>query len=228
MGCKHEGRSKNVSNSFDPFVFFPDVRNRYVTPYPAPVPPPGMQFRCDVSDFMDSRFESLAWQDKEDASADLEGSDAEDSVTGLTSSKRSNTRTEAARGPARKAACWLKSLVKKGIMPVEQKDALLPDERKRLYDEMIQKRDSSSSLTKDILTHHQQQSAQLVPDGLDLIHEMLTKGVWHEDDVKDVRPSQEESDRVNARILTRGCVWHVARSAMDPMAVMDSAVRTSE
>ena len=66
VGCKHGGRSKNVSNNFDPFVFFPDgegymyvrppqvknrapedlhvdggsqVRNRYVTSYIPPVPP---------------------------------------------------------------------------------------------------------------------------------------------------------------------------------------------
>ena len=69
---------------------------------------------------------------------------------------RKCTRAEAARGPARKAGRWLKSLFKKGIMTVEQKDAMLPDERNRLYNEMIQKRKSSSSLTKDILTHHQQ------------------------------------------------------------------------
>ena len=65
-GCKHGGRSKNVSNNFDPFVFFPDgegymyvrpllsktrapedlhlgglkVCKRYVTPYPPPNPAP--------------------------------------------------------------------------------------------------------------------------------------------------------------------------------------------
>ena len=66
MGCKHGGHSKNVSNNFDPFVFFPmgkaicmldpsyvknrasedlhlggglKVRKRYVTPYPPPNPP---------------------------------------------------------------------------------------------------------------------------------------------------------------------------------------------
>ena len=60
VGCKHGGRSKNVSSNFDPFVIFPDggrpphVKNRaledlhleggveshrYVTPYPPLVPP---------------------------------------------------------------------------------------------------------------------------------------------------------------------------------------------
>ena len=33
VGCKHVGRSKNVSNNFDPFVFFPDGEGyMYVRP----------------------------------------------------------------------------------------------------------------------------------------------------------------------------------------------------
>ena len=75
VGCKHGGRSKNASNNFDPFVFFPDgegymyvrpphvknrasedlhleggskVRNRYVTPYPPPVPAPYSTDRGEV------------------------------------------------------------------------------------------------------------------------------------------------------------------------------------
>ena len=75
VGCKHGGRSKNASNNFDPFVFFPDgegymyvrpphvknrapedlhleggskVRNRYVTPYRPPVPPPYSTDRGEV------------------------------------------------------------------------------------------------------------------------------------------------------------------------------------
>ena len=66
VGCKHGGRSKKLSNNFDPFVFSPDgegymyvrpsyvknraredlhlgglkVRKRYVTLYPPPNPPP--------------------------------------------------------------------------------------------------------------------------------------------------------------------------------------------
>ena len=41
-GCKHVGRSKNVSNNFDPFVFFPDGEGyMYVRPLLRQKPCPG-------------------------------------------------------------------------------------------------------------------------------------------------------------------------------------------
>ena len=42
VGCKHGGRSKNVSNNFDPFVFFPDGEGyMYVRPLLRQKPCPG-------------------------------------------------------------------------------------------------------------------------------------------------------------------------------------------
>eukprot|EP00435_Cladocopium_sp_Y103_P050401 s593_g15.t1 len=129
---------------------------------------------------------------QEDASCEQAGSDTEDSVKGKTvtgSSKRSRRRPESARGPARKAARWLKSMVKNGMMTAEQKDAMLPEERKRLHYEMLENR---ASLRKDILTHHQHQSSRLAAEGTDLIHEMLAKGVWTEEDVKACGPVKKK------------------------------------
>ena len=42
VGCNHVGRSKNVSNNFDPFVFFPDGEGyMYVRPLLRQKPCPG-------------------------------------------------------------------------------------------------------------------------------------------------------------------------------------------
>ena len=103
-------------------------------------------------------LESTSVDVSKDASAsDMQVSDTEDSAKHATefgSSKRTNTRSEASRGPGRKASRFFRSMVHKGKLTAAEVDELSPEERKPLHKEMQHEHARSSQFTTEIIQQH--------------------------------------------------------------------------
>ena len=87
-------------------------------------------------------------------------------------------RSEACRGPGRKASRFFRSMVYQGKMIAAEVDKMNPEERKRLYKEMRLYKAKSSQLTTEIIRqHHAGQAEQFRGDGTNLLEEMLREDV---------------------------------------------------
>ena len=166
---------------------------------------------------------------KDAFASDMQTSDTEDSVKGTTSfgtSKRTNTRSEACRGPGRKASRFFRSMVYQGKMIAAEVDKLNPEEGKRLYKEMRLYKAKSSQLTTEIIRqHHAEQAEQFRGDGTNLLKEMLREGVWPDKDVEAVEPTTEEKRSIHSRILKDGMCLACGKQCDDSHAMSSAHQR---
>ena len=144
---------------------------------------------------------------KDAFASDMQTSDTEDSVKGTTSfgtSKRTNTRSAASRGPGRKASRLFRSMVYQGKMIAAK----------------------SSQLTTEIIRqHHAEQAEQFRGDGTNLLEEMLREGVWPDKDVEAVEPTTEEKRSIHSRILKDGMCLACGKQCDDSHAMSSAHQR---